>query len=77
MRIPVDCEPLTGFAPDQAPEAAQEVALVADHVRVDVPPLVTALGPTLKFTAGGFDAPAAVTVVDWVAVPPGPVQVSV
>jgi hypothetical protein len=35
----VDCEPVTVLLPDQAPEAAHEVALVEDQVSVEVPPL--------------------------------------
>jgi len=37
--------------PDQAPEAAQEVALVDDHVRVDAAPLAMVLGLALRLTA--------------------------
>jgi hypothetical protein len=62
--------------PAQAPEATHEVALAADHDSVDVPPLEIALGPTLRLTLGAFAEVAAVTVVDWVAVPPGPVHVT-
>jgi hypothetical protein len=61
--------------PDQAPEAVQAVALVAVQFNVALPPLVTALGPTLRATVGVGDL--MVTVVDWAAVPPGPEQVSV
>ena len=75
MSAPVDCEPLTGLAPDQAPEAVQAVALVADQFKVALPPLVIALGPTLKVTVGVGDLME--TVADWVAVPPVPVQVKV
>jgi hypothetical protein len=66
---------LTGLAPDQAPEAAQVVALLADQFKVALPPLVMALGPTLKVTVGVGDLME--TVVDWTAVPPVPVQVKV
>lgn len=48
----MDCVPLTDLVPDQAPEAEHEVALVADHVSVALPPLLTALGPTLSVTEG-------------------------
>jgi hypothetical protein len=51
---PVDCDPVTDFAPDHAPEAAQEVAFVADQFKVALPPLVIALGPTLSVTVGAF-----------------------
>ena len=40
------------MAPDQAPEAAHEVAFFADHVSVALPPLFRALGPTLSETVG-------------------------
>jgi hypothetical protein len=63
------------LAPDQAPEAVQEVALVADQFNVALLPLVIALGPTLKMTVGAVALMD--TVADWAAVPPGPVQESV
>jgi hypothetical protein len=71
----VDREPRRGVAPDQAPEAVQAVALVADQFNVALPPLVTALGPTLRLTVGVGDLME--TVADWTAVPPGPEQVRV
>ena len=64
------------LAPDQAPEAVHDVALLDDHVRVDAPPLLIVLGLALKLTVGeGF--PLTVTIADWAALPPLPVQVSV
>ena len=74
VKAPVDWLPPTALAPDQAPEAEHEVAFLADHVRVALPPLVMALGPTLRLTVGVGDLTE--TVVDWVAVPPGPLQVN-
>ncbi len=71
----MDCVPCTAFVPDQAPEAVQEVALVADQFNVALPPLTTALGPTLRLTVGVGDLMD--TVADWAALPPGPEQVSV
>lgn len=61
--------------PDQAPDAAHEVAFVEDQVSVEVPPFLTALGPTLRLTVGvaGFTE----TVADCTALPPEPVQVRV
>jgi hypothetical protein len=44
VKDPVFCEPLTGLEPDQAPEAVQEVALVADQLKVELLPLLTVLG---------------------------------
>lgn len=49
---PVDCVPLTGLLPDQAPEAVQEVALVDVHVRLEVPPFATVLGLAESVTTG-------------------------
>jgi hypothetical protein len=75
VSAPVDCEPLTGLAPDQAPEAVQAVALVALQFSVALLPLAIALGPTLKVTAGA--GALTETVADWAALPPVPVQVRV
>jgi hypothetical protein len=75
VSAPVDCEPLIPFVPDQAPEAVQDVALVADQVRVELPPLVTVLGLADRLIVGtGW---VTVTVTACVALPPEPVQVSV
>jgi hypothetical protein len=72
VSAPVDCEPETPFVPAQPPLAVQEVALLADHVRVALPPLVTVLGPLLKLTVGA--ACLTDTVADCEAVPPVPVH---
>ena len=72
---PVDCDPLKVLEPDQAPEAIQAVALVDNQDRVAPAPLATVLGLALNVTvavAWGLT----VTVVDWTAVPPAPVQVN-
>jgi hypothetical protein len=71
----VDCEPLTGLLPDHAPEAAHEVALVADQVKVALLPVITELGlaPRLIVGAGAFTD----TVADCATLPPAPVQVKV
>ncbi len=61
--------------PDHAPEAVQVVALAETQVSVALPPLVIALGPTLRLTVGTGDF--TVTVADCAALPPGPVQVKV
>ncbi len=73
--MPVDSEPLTGSLPDQAPEAEHEVALLALHFSVELVPLVMVLGFALMLTVGAFDFTD--RVVDWVALPPVPVQVKV
>lgn len=75
VSAPEDCEPLADMVPDQAPEAVQEVALVADHVTVELPPLATVLGLADKVTTGA--GAVTETVVDCVALAPLPVQVSV
>ena len=75
MSAPVDCEPLRGWLPDQAPEATHEVALVEDQLRFEALPLVTVLGLALRLTVGA--GVVTVTVVDCAALPPAPVQVSV
>ena len=74
MRAVVDCEPLVALAPDQAPEAVHEVALVAVQVNVEVPPLTTVLGLALKLIVGA--GAVTETVADCVALPPAPVQTS-
>ncbi len=52
MRAPVDCEPLTAMAPDQAPEAVQAVALPDDHVKVELPRLLIVVGEAARVTVG-------------------------
>jgi hypothetical protein len=52
----------------------QEVALVADQVNVELPPLATVLGLAAKVTVGAGEVTD--TVADCVALPPVPVQVS-
>ncbi len=72
----MDWEPLNALAPDQAPLAVQEVALVDDQVSVAALPLATVLGFALKLTVTlGFEL--TVTVADCAALPPRPVQVNV
>ena len=70
----MDCEPLAALLPDQAPEAVQEVALMADQVSVELLPLATVLGLAVKVTVG--EGAVTDTVADCVALPPLPVQVS-
>ena len=71
----MDCEPVKGLLPDQAPEAEHEVALLEDQLSVDVPPLLIALGAVLRFTVGA--AALTETVADCTALPPAPVHVRV
>jgi hypothetical protein len=65
--------PLAALFPLQAPEAVHEVALVEDQVKVEPLPLATLVGFALIETVGAGVA-ATVTVADWLAVPPAPVQ---
>ena len=74
MRAPDDCDPLVDLVPVQAPWAVQEVALVLLQVIVAALPEVTVLGLTFNDITG--DSAVTVTVVDWVAEPPSPLQVS-
>lgn len=67
--------PEVGLPPDQAPEAVHELALVADQLRFDAPPLATDTGLALNDSVGA-GAAATVTVTDLVLLPPVPVQVS-
>jgi hypothetical protein len=60
------------LAPDQAPDAVQDVALVADQVSMELLPLATVLGPADKMTVGA--GVVTETVADWLALPPLPVQ---
>jgi hypothetical protein len=71
----VGTEPLVASLPDQAPEAVQDVALVATQASVELPPLVTVLGLALKLTVGAGEVTE--TVTDCAAPPPAPTQVSV
>jgi hypothetical protein len=74
-RVPVVWEPLTGLLPDQPPDAAQEVAFVADHLRVELPPLFTDVGLADSATTG--DGDFTVTVADCAALAPSPLHVRV
>jgi hypothetical protein len=72
LRAPVDCEPLVALAPDQAPEAVQAVALLADQVKTALPPLAIVLGLAVKPTVGADVLTETIAVC--AALPPGPVQ---
>jgi hypothetical protein len=48
----VDEEPLMALLPDQAPDAVQAVALVLDHIKVEVLPLSMELGLAARLTVG-------------------------
>jgi hypothetical protein len=72
-RAGVALEPLSASLPLQPPEAEQDVALVEDHVNVEVAPLLTVLGFADRVTAGA--GVVTDTVADCAALPPVPVQV--
>ena len=72
----MDCDAEILLAPDQAPEAVHEVALLDDQVRVDALPLLIVLGLALRLTVGEEFVLTAM-VADCAALPPLPVQVSV
>jgi hypothetical protein len=75
VSAPVDCEAPIALAPDQAPEAVQDVAFVAAQVSMELLPLATVLGLAEKLTVGA--GVVTDTVADWAALPPLPVQLSV
>lgn len=52
LSAPVDCVPLSGSLPDQAPDAVQVVALVTDQFKVELLPLATVLGLATKAIVG-------------------------
>lgn len=62
--------------PDQAPDAVQSVASLADHVSVLMLPAAMELGVTESETTG-VGAVATVMVADCEVVPPAPLQTSV
>ena len=75
LSAPVLALPFVGSLPDQPPDAVQLFALLEDQLSVADPPLLTAVGLALRLTEGaGVET---LTVTDWVALPPGPVQASV
>ena len=60
-----------------APLAVHEVAFVLDQLSVLLPPLGTLVGLALNDTVGTGTLGVTVTVTDWLALPPVPVQLSV
>ena len=52
MEIETVSDPEVALAPDQAPDAEQEVALVDDQVNVESEPTTTEVGLAEKFTVG-------------------------
>jgi hypothetical protein len=70
----VDCEPVIGLLPDQAPEPIQAVAPAVDQDNIEASPEFTVLGFAASFMLGA--ELTTVTVVDCEELPPPPVQVS-
>src|ERR1044071_5661136 len=64
-------------APDQAPLAAHEVALLDDQVSAVVPPDATDVGEADNVTTGVLGGLVTLTLTVRLAVPPGPLHVSV
>ena len=64
VKAPVDWLPEVVLAPDQAPDAVQEVAFVEDQVSVEDAPLATDVGFATRDTVGTGGVPATVTVAD-------------
>jgi hypothetical protein len=50
------CDPLTGWAPVQAPPAVQVAAFIDDQVRVAASAVFTVVGAMLSVIAGGGTA---------------------
>ena len=76
VSAPVLILPLVDSVPDQPPEAVQLLALVEDQLSIADPPLLTVVGLALRLTVG-LPGAETLTVTDWLALPPGPLQVSV
>ena len=73
VSAPIDCEPpVAVLAPDQLPDAIQDVELVVVQVSMELPPLATVLGLAAMLTVGA--GVVTETVADWAALPPLPVQ---
>ena len=72
----MDCEPLIAWLPDQPPDAVHAVALLADQLNVELPPVTTVLGLAWSVTVGAGAGEVTETLTDCVALPPAPLHVS-
>jgi len=72
VKAPVDCVPLTAWAPDHAPEAVQLVTFVPVHARLDALPLATVVGFAVNVSVGA--GALTVVVTEREIGPPGPEQ---
>jgi hypothetical protein len=77
--IVMDSAPVTGFDPDQSPEAEQLSASVEDQFNVIVPPRLTRDGLDVMLTVGTLTTGGVftVTVTLSLALPPSPSQLRV
>jgi len=73
LNAPVLTLPVVGSLPDHPPEPVQLTAFVVDQLSVAAEPLPTVPGVALRLSVG-FGGAATLTVTDWDAVPPDPVQ---
>jgi len=73
VKGPVDWVPPVTLVPDHVPDAVQLSALVADQVSVELAPLAMVCGVATIVIVG---TAATVTVADWKAPPPVPVQLN-
>ena len=69
VRAPVDCVPEVAFEPVQPPEAVHAVALLDDHVSVELLPEVTLVGLAVSVTVGAVGW-LTVTIAVLLALPP-------
>jgi hypothetical protein len=72
---PVERDPLIGCGPVHAPVAIHDVAPLVVQLISEIPPVLIEFGAALMLTVGA--GVPTVTVVDWVALPPAPVQLIV
>ena len=77
LSAPVLALPLMPLLPDQPPAAVQLLALLEDQLSIEADPLLTVPGLALRLTVGLGGGEETLTVTDWPALPPGPLQVSV
>lgn len=62
LSAPVDCVPAEVLSPVHAPDAVHAAEFVADHVSVELCPLVSVVGEADKVIAGGAEDPKVVAV---------------
>jgi hypothetical protein len=72
VSAPVDCVPLTAWAPDHAPDAVQPVTFVPIHARLDALPLATVIGFAVNVSVGAGAVPPVPNAVDLNAQPSPP-----